>query len=285
MREPRKDVAQLGIIAVLVGILSTPLVPSASGQTPHEPPQLPAGESTDGMPAAAVEAEGTVEATQLEEMVQPKEPEGMVQATPWGTPVLVSPRNGAALYHYPRTTTLAWQPVTTAISYLVERAFQSGSTWVAYPTITVSGNGNASYTFDFVGDQRGRWRVTAYNGAFYSLPSVWWYFSYNTRPQMATPILTGPANNEIFGHFPRTITLSWKMVPAAAGYKLERAYCLADKVTCWNYPPITITGQLMSDYTFNFVGAQPGKWRVTTLGAPTYRDSVASGWFWFSFTQ
>jgi hypothetical protein len=40
----------------------------------------------------------------------------------------------------------------------------------------------------------------------------------------------------------------------------------------------------MSDYTFDFAGAQPGKWRVTTLGG-AYRDSAASAWRWFTFTQ
>jgi hypothetical protein len=254
IREPKTiDVVRLGIIAVLIGILCTPLVPSASGQTAPEE-----------QPAAA---------------------QGILQATPWGTPVLVSPNSGTALYHYPRTTTLAWLPVTTAISYVVERAYLSGTTWYAYPPVTVSGNSNASYTFDFIGDQKGRWRVTAFNGISYTTPSAWWTFSYNTKPQMATPTLTNPANNEIFGHYPRTLTLSRKMVPAAAGYKLEMAYCLADKVTCWNYPPITISDPLKSDYTFDFVGAQPGKWRVTTLGGPLYRDSSASAWRWFSFTQ
>jgi hypothetical protein len=127
--------------------------------------------------------------------------------------------------------------------------------------------------------------VTAFDGTNYSTASAWWTFSYNTTPQMATPILTNPAANVVFDQYPRNITLSWKMVPAAAGYKLEIAYCTSDKSTCWNYPVVTITDPLLSDYTFSFVGAQPGKWRVTTLGGSSYRDSAASGWRWFSFTQ
>lgn len=142
MREPKKDVLRLGILAVLIGILCTPLVPSASGQTAPEE-----------QPAAA---------------------QGILQATPWGTPVLVSPNSGTALSHFPRTTTLAWQPVFSAISYVVERAYLSGTTWYAYPPVTVSGNSSASYTFDFIGDQKGRWRVTAFNGITYSTPSAWW---------------------------------------------------------------------------------------------------------------
>jgi hypothetical protein len=273
IREPKKDVVRLGIIAVLIGILCVTLVPSASGQTASEAQTLPAGISTDGVPAAA------------QEIIETTQPEEIVEVTPWGAPVLVSPKNVTALYHYPRTTTLAWQPVTSAISYVVERAFLSGSTWNPYPQVTVSGNGNASYTFDFIGDQKGRWRVTAFNGTSYSAPSAWWTFSYNTKAQMATPTLTNPASNQIFGHYPRTITLSWKMAPAAVGYKLEIAFCQPDRTTCANYTPVTISDPLKSAYTFSFVGAQPGKWRVTTLGGSLYRDSSASAWRWFSFTQ
>jgi hypothetical protein len=152
-------------------------------------------------------------------------------------------------------------------------------------TSTVTGNSNSDDTFAFVGDQKGRWRVTAFNGTVYSSPSAWWTFSYNTTPQMATPIQTNPANNEIFGHYPRALTLSWKMVPAAAGYNLEIAYCDSTRTTCVSYPIVTITDPLQSDYTFEFVGAQPGEWRVTTLAGTGYRNSTASAWHWFTFTQ
>jgi hypothetical protein len=275
MRDPQPYAVRLGIFAVVVGAICT-LVPSALGQT--TPEVLVAGASANVWLAGG---EAVVETPQSEQI----EPATPLPATPWGTPVLVSPRNGTALFHYPRTTTLAWQPVLTATAYIVEAAYLSGSIWNAYPPVTVTGNSNSDYTFTFVGDQKGRWRVTAFNGTIYSAPSAWWTFSYNTTPQMATPILTNPANNEIFGHYPRALTLSWKMVPAAAGYKLEIAYCDSTRTTCVSYPPVTILDPLMSDYSFAFVGAQPGRWRVTTLGGTSYRDSTASGWRWFTFTQ
>lgn len=273
MTKQRKDFFRLGIIAVLAGALCI-LVSSALGQT--RPEALPAGASANVWLGQAI-----AETTQPEQIV----PATPLPSTAWGTPVLVSPISGTALYHYPRTTTLIWQPVDTATSYVVEAAFLSGTTWSAYPPVTVTGNSNAFYTFSFVGDQKGRWRVTAFNGTVFSSPSAWWMFSYNTTPQMETPIQTNPANNVIFGHYPRTLTLSWKMVPAAAGYKLEMAYCDSTRTTCVSYPVVTITDPLQSDYTFQFVGAQPGKWRVTTLGGTSYRDSTASAWHWFTFTQ
>jgi len=268
-------VIRLGMIAVLTGAVST-LIPSALGQT--TPKALPAGAWENAWLAGAM---AIVETPQPE----PIAPDTQIPATPWGTPVLVSPSNGTALYHYPRTTTVIWQPVLTATAYIVEAAYLSGTTWTAYPPVTVTGNSNSFYTFNFVGDQKGRWRVTAFNGTVNSSPSAWWTFSFNTQPQMATPIQTNPANNVVFGHYPRDLTLSWKMAPAAAGYKLEIAYCDSTRTTCVSYPVVTITDPLQSDYTFEFVGAQPGEWRVTTLGAPTYRDSAASAWHWFTFTQ
>jgi hypothetical protein len=277
MRELRKDVLRSGIIAVLAGALCT-LVPSALGQT-AAPEMLPAHESAPG--GGLTGEQVTLDTTQPEQIVPAVHPE----STPWGTPVLLSPANGTPLYHYPRTTTLIWDPVTSAVSYLVESAYLSGTTWVAYPEVTVSGNANSFYTFNFVGDQKGRWRVTAFDGTNYSAASAWWTFSFNTTAQMETPILTNPAANIVFDQYPRTITLSWKMVPAAAGYYLEIAYCQAGEIDCVSYPAVTITDPLTSDYTFSFVGAQPGKWRVTTLGAPTYRNSTASAWRWFTFTQ
>jgi hypothetical protein len=211
--------------------------------------------------------------------------EAAVAPTPWGVPVLVSPEDMTYLYHYPRATTLAWKPMTGATSYKVYREYLSGSVWVAYPTVTVTGINNTSYTFNFVGDQTCRWRVVAFNGTTPSTTSVWRRFMYQTKPQMPTPILTNPGAEEVFSNFPRSMTLSWKMIPAAVGYKVERSYCLADRVTCTDYAPIVINDPLKSYYTFNFVGAQPGKWRVTALGAPTYRDSAPSNWRWFTFDK
>jgi hypothetical protein len=200
MRDQEPYVVRLGIFAVVVAAICA-LVPSALGQT--KPEVLAAGASANVWLAGG---EAIAEIAQPEQI----EPATPLPATPWGTPVLVSPRNGTALCHYPRTTTLAWQPALTATASVVEAAYLSGSTWNAYAPVTVTGNSNSDYTFTFVGDQKGRWRVTAFNGTIYSAPSAWWTFSYNTTAQMATPTLTNPANNEIFGRYPRELTLSWK---------------------------------------------------------------------------
>ena len=48
-------------------------------------------------------------------------------------------------------------------------------------TSTVTGNSNSDDTFAFVGDQKGRWRVTAFNGTVYSSPSAW---TFSTTPRL-----------------------------------------------------------------------------------------------------
>jgi len=125
MRDRKQFVIRLGMITVLISTLCT-LVPSALGQT--RPEVLAAGASANVWLAGG---EAVVETPQPEQVV----PSTTLPATPWGTPVLVSPRNGTALYHYPRTTTLIWQPVLTATAYVVEAAYLSGSTWTAYPPV------------------------------------------------------------------------------------------------------------------------------------------------------
>jgi hypothetical protein len=95
------------------------------------------------------------------------------------TPVLVSPGGGAVFSHYPRITTLAWNPVPGATGYLVERDILRGSEWYPYPDVTVIGEPYSSYTFDFGSQGSGRWRVTAVDGStFGNSTSEWWQFSF-----------------------------------------------------------------------------------------------------------
>ncbi len=100
-------------------------------------------------------------------------------------PRLTSPADGASFSHYPRRTTLAWQPVPGASSYTVEvdcyQCCQTnqwctdvGRTWKEAPGLT-----STSYSFDFVGAQPGRWRVWAVDAQGQPGPkSDWWEFRY-----------------------------------------------------------------------------------------------------------
>jgi hypothetical protein len=99
------------------------------------------------------------------------------------SPKLVSPADGSVFNSYPRTTTLAWSPVDRASKYIVEIMACSTSNpldcfiWPndRPPYETKS----TSYTFNFVGSQPGKWRVTAVEAnGIHGTPSDWWNFSY-----------------------------------------------------------------------------------------------------------
>jgi hypothetical protein len=198
------------------------------------------------------------------------------------TPVLVSPVDYITLYHYPRVTTLSWQPVTQATGYTIIRYYRSGSTWVRLSDVTVQGNLNTVYTWTFIGDQEGAWGVTAFNATSSSAFSGYRYFYYSTKPHIATPVPLQPYNGTLFIGYPRTTTLQWNPVPGAAGYYLERAYCYGG--TCTAYTAVTLNG---TSYTFSFVGDQWGRWRVTAIPADhsKFYDSTASTWRYFHWNS
>ncbi len=97
-----------------------------------------------------------------------------------------------------------------------------------------------------------------------------------------------PTDGMIFSHYPRQTVLVWEKVPDAASYTVEidcyhcctgNAWC-TDKGRQWRLAP----GLTKTVYAFQFVGAQPGRWRVWAVGA----DGVAgakSEWSQFSYTQ
>jgi hypothetical protein len=95
------------------------------------------------------------------------------------TPVLVSPGGGTVFFHYPRITTLAWNPVPVATGYVVERDILAGSEWQPLPDITVTGGPNSSCTFDSGSNGSYRWRVTATDGStFGNATGDWWQFTF-----------------------------------------------------------------------------------------------------------
>ena len=91
-------------------------------------------------------------------------------------PEPISPEDGQTFSNLPRTTTLRWARVAGAQSYLVEVEFLDGSDYIAYLSELVA---DPEFTFDFVGAQPGRWRVTARADDLPdSAPSPWRTFSY-----------------------------------------------------------------------------------------------------------
>ena len=204
------------------------------------------------------------------------------------TPILVSPTNGTKFQDFPRATTLVWKPVAHATGYQVDwQYYQNANTWASATPVILTGNLASSYTFDFIGDQPGRWQVIALDStATYlsSEASAWRTFDYNTLLTLPTPVQVSPPKDAQFYHFPRATTLAWDQVQGATGYVVEWQFFSAGE---WSTSAsIPIDGLQNTSYTFNFIGEQPGRWRVTATGTSgQVNDSAPSEWFEFMYHE
>lgn len=101
---------------------------------------------------------------------------------------------------------------------------------------------------------------------------------------LAAPVLLSPASGTVFNNYPRTTTLQWSAVDGAASYTVQIYYYQPGDTTCTGGAQDYLTPNITNTtYTFNFVGAQPGCWRVWAVDAAG-RQSPASGWWEFSYT-
>jgi hypothetical protein len=98
-------------------------------------------------------------------------------------PEHLGPADGSVLTNYPRNTTLEWARKEKAVSYRYEVECMCSGVWVTSFNDTTNGT---SFTFDWYGDQQGRWHITAIAAdGTESDTSNWWYFTYDTSAQAA----------------------------------------------------------------------------------------------------
>lgn len=108
-----------------------------------------------------------------------------------------------------------------------------------------------------------------------------------TFVRLGTVTQLSPPDGSIFSHFPRTTTLTWEPLPNAVSYvvEIDCFHCCASGQWCTD---VGATFRIVRDitdtsYTFNFVGAQPGRWRVWAVDA-TGQQGPKSGWWEFRYT-
>ena len=104
---------------------------------------------------------------------------------------------------------------------------------------------------------------------------------------LSAPILQSPADGSEFDIYPRVTTLKWQAVDGAAGYLLEIMACSSSNpANCFSHPMIEQTSRetAETEYTFNFIGAQPGKWRVMAIDS-SGKAGVPSDWWTFSYKK
>jgi hypothetical protein len=105
---------------------------------------------------------------------------------------------------------------------------------------------------------------------------------------LSPPAQRSPANGKRFVHYPRRMTLNWNAVPGAAAYTVEidcHGCCQSGK-WCTDIGKTYTEVQSINaiTYTFNFVGAQPGRWRVWAVDQKG-NPGKKSPWWTFSFTR
>ena len=111
--------------------------------------------------------------------------------------------------------------------------------------------------------------------------------------RLAAPPPVSPADGTVLSGFPRLTRLQWDPVPGAVTYIVDLEYCDFEDpfrpvggkcypLDHFRNPPtsgITDTG-----YEFNFLGAQPGRWRVWAVDADG-RLGKKSNWYKFFYQQ
>jgi hypothetical protein len=107
-------------------------------------------------------------------------------------------------------------------------------------------------------------------------------------PRLRAPQMVSPANGTSFSNYPRRTTLAWRAVPGAASYTVEvdcyqccqtNKWC-TDVGQTWKEAP----GLTSTSYSFDFVGAQPGRWRVWAVDTQG-RPGPKSEWWEFRYTR
>jgi TonB family protein len=159
------------------------------------------------------------------------------------TPAQVAPAAGAELHEYPREVVFDWSAVMGAESYVLEVDCMDccvKGKWCSesdqHLISTYRDLQTTSFTVEFPGDQRGRWRVSAVAGLLTSDKSSWREFSFNTAAAMApaarAPVPLSPVANALIDGAAGKISFTWQAVPGATSYMLELdifGTCLADK--------------------------------------------------------
>ncbi len=108
---------------------------------------------------------------------------------------------------------------------------------------------------------------------------------YSGKASLPAPTQIAPAPKTVFDYFPRTTTLKWEPVQGAVSYSLEIDHFMMR----WNTDHIGRSDQVVSgikttSYTFSFVGAQPGHWRVWAIDAEGRAGCQKRVWE-FSYTK
>jgi hypothetical protein len=102
--------------------------------------------------------------------------------------------------------------------------------------------------------------------------------------RLAEPSQLSPPDAAVFSNFPRTTTVTWGSVPGAVAYSVEIDcfHCCQRNAWCTDVGGSSqiIRGLTTTSYTFEYYGAQPGRWRVWAVGeGASQARKQAGGYF------
>lgn len=105
-------------------------------------------------------------------------------------------------------------------------------------------------------------------------------------PPTTTVALTAPAqlqppDGSVFNTYPRTTNFSWQAVTGAAKYTIEIQFSVPPSQSFNPLTEVTVSG---TSYMYEFLGAQPGRWRVSAVDANN-NVGPASPWWGFTYTR
>ena len=104
------------------------------------------------------------------------------------------------------------------------------------------------------------------------------------EPPVLTPKLVSPLDNATFATIPRLTVCKWKPYLGAVSYILEWDYlnnAVWQSETSNRYMEVLANG---TEASFDFIGAQPGRWRVRPVNAQGKRGNP-SEWRGFAYTR
>jgi hypothetical protein len=109
------------------------------------------------------------------------------------------------------------------------------------------------------------------------------------RFPLQAPILLSPANESVLNQYPRKTELKWKAVPRARSYVVQvdirfltengTSYWASDKGMSYKQETTGNTA-----FTFEFSGAQPGRWRVWAVESDG-SEGNKSDWWTFRYSK
>lgn len=162
-----------------------------------------------------------------------------------------------------------------------------GGDSIAYDISNIVDN---TFTCTDYGRHYYRWKLQARDAAGNPGPwSKWATFSVsNLRVELVAPMQLAPPAGSVFDHYPRTTALEWSPVQGAASYAVEIDcyHCCETDAWCTD---VGQTWQVIRDitrttYTFDYVGAQPGRWRVWAVDA-SGKEGPSTEWWDFVYTR